>query len=72
MMWHILLLCQQSEWRKLTNEVFSGHVRTSDDHVDDFGALTIMIMNSDASIGAAADLVLAITSHLGLDSVVAK
>ena len=61
---------QQSKWRKLANEVFPGHIMTSDGHVDDFGALTIV--NSDDAIGAAADLVFAITSHLGLDSVSAK
>ena len=61
---------QQSEWQKLANEVFPDHIRTRDGHVDDFGALTIV--NNDAAIGAAADLVFAITSHLGLDSVSAK
>ena len=43
---------------------------TSDGHVDDFGALTIV--NNDAAIGTAADLVFAITSHVGMDSVSAK
>ena len=61
---------QQSEWRKLANEVFPDHIRTSDGHVDDFGALTQV--NNDAAIGAAADLIFAITSHLGLDGVSAK
>ena len=61
---------QRSEWRKLANEVFPDHIRTSDEHVDCFGALTIV--NIDAAIGAVADLVFAITSHLGLDSVSAK
>jgi hypothetical protein len=61
---------QQSERRKLANDVFPDHIRTSDGHVDDFGALALV--KSEAAIGAVADLAFAITSHLGLGSVSAK
>ena len=61
---------QATAWRKLADEVFPDHINCSSGHVDDFSGLTIV--DNDAAIGAAADLVFAITSHLGMDSVSAK
>ena len=58
------------KWGGLANGVPPGHIRASDGHVGDFGAPTLV--SNGAAIGAAAGLVFATTSHLGLGSASTK
>ena len=50
--------------------MYRDHTRSSDGHVDDF--YSVALTSCEASVGAASDLICAINSHLGMDSVSAK
>ena len=60
----------RTTWQVLAEDAYPDHIRSSDGHVDDF--YSIALTSCDAAIGAASDLIYAITSHLGMDSVSAK
>ena len=61
---------ERNAWQVLSEDVYPDHIRSSDGHVDDF--YSVALTSCEAAIGAASDLIYAITSHLGMDSVSAK
>ena len=61
---------ERNAWQVLSEDVYPDHIRLSDGRVDDF--YSVALASCEAAIGAASDLIYAITSHLGMDSVSAK
>ena len=61
---------ERNVWQVLAGDVYPDHIRSSDGHVDDF--YSVALTSCEAAIGAASDLIYAITSHLGMDSVPTK
>ena len=61
---------ERNSWQVLAEDVHPDHIRSSYGHVDDF--YSVALTSCEAAIGAASDLIYAITSHLGMDSVSVK
>jgi len=55
---------ERNAWQVLSEDVYPDHIRLSDGHVDDF--YSVALTSCEAAIGAASDLIYAITNHLYL------